>query len=59
VTGADGRLVDSPSPYARAALDADTLAFVALMRHLKEADQERTVIMVQVEKRAWDVGQRA
>jgi beta-galactosidase GanA len=49
VTGADGRLVDSPSPYARAALDADTLAFVALMRHLKEADQERTVIMVQVE----------
>jgi beta-galactosidase GanA len=49
VLGAKGRLVESPSPYSRATLDADTRAFVALMRHLKEADQERTVIMVQVE----------
>jgi beta-galactosidase GanA len=44
-----GRLVDSPSPFSQAALDADKRAFVALMRHLKEADPQRTVIMVQVE----------
>ena len=49
VLDADGHPVDSPSPYSKAALDADAMAFVSLMRHLKEADQERTVIMVQVE----------
>jgi beta-galactosidase GanA len=49
VMGAKGRLVDSPSPYGKGMVEADTRAFVALMRHLKEADQERTVIMVQVE----------
>ena len=46
---AKGRLVDSPSPFAQATLKADKQAFRALMRHLKEADQQRTVIMVQVE----------
>ncbi len=49
VVGAKGRLIDSPSPYGKGMVEADTRAFVALMRHLKEADQERTVIMVQVE----------
>jgi beta-galactosidase GanA len=46
---ADGRRVDSPSPHAPATLAADIRAFRALMRHLKEADPVRTVIMVQVE----------
>jgi len=45
----DGRRVDSPSPFAPAALQADLLAFSALMRHLKSADPVHTVIMVQVE----------
>jgi hypothetical protein len=47
--GADGRALDSPSPHAEATLKADILAFTALMRHLKAADPQRTVIMVQVE----------
>ncbi len=45
----NGRAVDSPSPYATASLEADKTAFTAFMRHLKAADPERTVIMVQVE----------
>jgi hypothetical protein len=47
-----GETVDSPSPFAKAFLDADIAAFRALMRHLKEADPERTVLMVQVENEA-------
>jgi len=49
VVAKDGNAVDSPSPYCAASLEADKSAFVALMRHLKEADPQRTVIMVQVE----------
>jgi hypothetical protein len=49
MTGANGRPLDSPSPYSSDALQADIHAFSALMRHLKIADSQRTVIMVQVE----------
>jgi hypothetical protein len=49
VVDKSGRPVDSPSPFATASLEADTRAFAALMRHLKEADLQRTVLMVQVE----------
>ena len=49
VTNKNGELVDSPSPFAAAALEADKRAFTAFMKHLKEADGERTVLMVQVE----------
>jgi beta-galactosidase GanA len=45
----DGKPVDSPSPHSRLALDADVRAFSAFMGHLKQADPQRTVIMVQVE----------
>ena len=44
-----GEPVDSPSPFAQASLDADIHAFTAFMKHLKTADPERTVLMVQVE----------
>ena len=56
IVGKDGRRVDSPSPHAPALLEADTRAFRALMRHLKAADPQRTVIMVQVENEpgAWN-----
>ena len=47
--GVNGRAVDSPSPFATAALQADIRAFTALMRHLKSADALHTVLMVQVE----------
>jgi len=49
ITGKDGESVDSPSPHSAAALEADLSAFCAFMRHLKQVDAERTVIMVQVE----------
>ncbi len=47
-----GETVDSPSPFSEAFLDADRSAFRALMRHLKETDAQRTVLMVQVENEA-------
>jgi hypothetical protein len=49
VVNKDGESVDSPSPFATATLEADKHAFTALMQHLKTADPERTVLMVQVE----------
>jgi hypothetical protein len=49
VIGKNGDTVDSPSPFAAASLEADKKAFAAFMRHLKAADPQRTVIMVQVE----------
>ena len=52
LTGKNGEPVDSPSPYAKASLDADIHAFTAFMRHLKEVDGERTVLLVQVENEA-------
>ena len=47
VVTADGRTLNSLSPHAQATLDADRKAFVALMTHLKAADPQRTVILVQ------------
>lgn len=52
VVNKEGEYVDSPSPFAPASLDADKKAFAALMKHLKEKDSERTVLMVQVENEA-------
>ena len=49
VVTADGKTLNSLSPHAAATLAADRKAFVALMRHLKAFDRERTVIMVQVQ----------
>jgi hypothetical protein len=49
VVNTNGERVDSPSPFAQASLDADSRAFTAFMRHLKMANSERTVLMVQVE----------
>jgi beta-galactosidase GanA len=37
------------TPFASATLAADTAAFKAMLAHLKQADTERTVVMVQVE----------
>jgi beta-galactosidase GanA len=49
ILGANGRPLDSPSPYSKAALEADIRAFSALMSHLKSADPQHTVLMVQVQ----------
>jgi len=56
IIGKDGRQIDSPSPHAQAALEADIKAFSAFMRHLKQFDTKHTVIMVQVQNEpgSWD-----
>ena len=48
----DGHTLDSPSPFSKPWMEADKTAFRALMRHLKQADPQRTVLMVQVENEA-------
>ncbi|MEE7547468.1 DUF5597 domain-containing protein [Xanthomonas sp. Kuri4-1] len=45
----EGKAIGSLSPLAQSTLDADRKAFVAFMRHLRQADPQRTVIMVQPE----------
>lgn len=56
ITGKTGKPIDSPSPHSKATLDADIKAFSAVMRYLKQADTQHTVIMVQVENEpgSWD-----
>ena len=56
VSGKGGKHVDSPSPHAKATLDADISAFTKVMGHLKQTDAQHTVIMVQVENESgtWD-----
>jgi len=55
ITGKNGQPVDSPSPHTVSAMEADAKAFTAIMKHLKEADSQHTVLMVQVENEpgAW------
>jgi beta-galactosidase GanA len=53
----DGKTTYCLSPLGAETLKADRRAFVALMRHLKEADQaQHTVIMVQVENEVGTYG---
>ena len=52
----DGQAIDVLSPNAPANLAADRAAFVALMRHLREADAQHTVIMMQVENESGSLG---
>lgn len=47
--GPKGEVRDTMSPFAQATLEADEAAFSALMRHLKVADPQHTVLMAQVE----------
>ncbi|HWW27826.1 MAG TPA: DUF5597 domain-containing protein [Caulobacter sp.] len=49
VVNAKGEVKNSLSPHFPATLEADKKAFVALMRHLKAADPDHTVIMIQPE----------
>ena len=48
--GSDGRGIEILSPFSEANVAADSKAFAALMKHLKQVDgDQNTVIMVQVE----------
>lgn len=53
---ADGQRSTVLTPLARTTLEADRKAFVALMTHLKAADPQRTVIMIQVENETGSYG---
>jgi hypothetical protein len=54
---ASGEPIDVLSANSRANLEADKTAFAALMRHLKELDDdEHTVLMVQVENESGSIG---
>lgn len=53
----DGEPIDVLSPLPRNTLEADKAAFTALMRHLKQIDNEKhTVLMVQVENESGNIG---
>lgn len=55
IIGKSGQPVDSPSPHTQAAMEADAKAFAEVMKYLKKADPQHTVLMVQVENEpgAW------
>ena len=55
ITGKNGQAVDSPSPHAKTAMEADATSFAEVMKHLNQVDQQHTVLMVQVENEpgAW------
>ena len=53
----EGRPIDVLSPNSPANLDADSTAFAALMKHLRERDStEHTVLMMQVENESGSLG---
>ena len=53
----EGRPIDVLSPNSPANLDADSTAFAALMKHLRERDStEHTVLMMQVENEVGVLG---
>ena len=56
ITGNKDRPIDSPSPHTNAAMELDIKAFATVMRYLKQADPQHTVLMVQVENESgsWD-----
>ncbi len=56
VIAADGQTRNSLSPHFTATLDADRNAFVELLRYLKQADPQHTVIMIQVENETGTYG---
>ncbi len=53
----DGEPIDVLSPNSKNTLGADKAAFTALMRHLKQIDNDaHTIIMVQVENESGNIG---
>lgn len=51
-----GVAIDVLSPNAPANMEADSTAFAALMRHLKQTDPQHAVIMMQVENESGSLG---
>ena len=56
VQNKDGKGIETLSTLGTATRDADSRAFAALMRHIKEVDTRHTVIMMQVENETGVLG---
>jgi len=54
----DGRAQGTVSCFCDEVRDADARAFAALMRHIKETDKDKTVIMMQIENETGVLGMR-
>jgi hypothetical protein len=53
----DGEPIDVLSPLSHNTLEADKIAFVALMHHLKSTDGEQhTVLLIQIENESGNIG---
>jgi hypothetical protein len=53
----DGEPIDVLSPESRNTLEADKAAFTALMRHLKQIDNEQhTILLIQIENESGNIG---
>lgn len=52
----DGKTHYVHTPHARATLEADKRAFVAMMRHIRDIDPQHTVIMVQPQNEVGSYG---
>lgn len=52
----DGKTHYVPTPHSRNTLEADKRAFVAMMRHIRKIDPDRTVIMVQPQNEVGSYG---
>ena len=49
VKNQEGKYLDVLSTFGKASMQADSKAFAALMRHIREVDYDHTVVMIQAE----------
>lgn len=56
VRNKDGKTLETLSTFSDANREADTRAFAALMKHLRQVDMQHTVIMMQVENEVGVLG---
>lgn len=49
VKNAEGKYLDVLSTFGQESMKADSRAFAALMRHIREVDEDHTIIMIQAE----------
>jgi beta-galactosidase GanA len=56
MTTKDGKTHYVLSPLGKSTLQSDSRAFAALMRHIREVDQQHTIIMMQVENETGSYG---
>ena len=52
----NGKNLNVLSTFGKASMEADKMAYAALMRHIKETDTDHTIIMMQVENEMGTLG---